>query len=173
MFRRNILSLVPKGTPLHEDAQWVAERSTDYASFLLSSGIVDRLPEPPAGERAGEIGYHDPCHLSGTLGKGPEAREVLRRVAGGAFAEMAGADRCCGYGGTFNVRDYPTSSRIGEGKISLAARGGTKVISTACSGCVLQMRDTAARVDPSLRVVHIAELVHHALSRGGGTPFLR
>ncbi|HEX9191786.1 MAG TPA: (Fe-S)-binding protein [Candidatus Deferrimicrobiaceae bacterium] len=171
MFRRNALSLVPKGTPLHEDALWVADRSTDYASFLLASGVVGRLPDPPAGERAGEIGYHDPCHLSGTLGKGPEAREVLVRAAGDAFAEMEGADRCCGYGGTFNVRDYPTSARIGEGKVSLAARGGTKVISTACSGCVLQMRDMAARVDPSLRVVHIAELVAQALARGeGGAP---
>jgi glycolate oxidase iron-sulfur subunit len=173
MFRRNILSLVPKGTPLHEDALWVADRSTDYASFLLASGVVDRLPEPPAGERAGEIGYHDPCHLSGTLGKGPEAREVLRRAAGDAFSEMGGADRCCGYGGTFNVRDYPTSARLGESKVSLAARGGTKVISTACSGCVLQMRDMAARVDPSLRVVHIAELVQQALERGGGAPARR
>jgi glycolate oxidase iron-sulfur subunit len=168
MFRRNVLSLVPKGTPLHEDALRVAERSTDYASFLLASGVVDRLPDPPAGGRAGEIGYHDPCHLSGTLGRGAEAREVLRSAAGDAFAEMEGADRCCGYGGTFNVRDYATSARIGEGKVALAARGGTKVISTACSGCVLQMRDMAARVDPSLRVVHIAELVAQALFPGGG-----
>jgi glycolate oxidase iron-sulfur subunit len=168
MFRRNVLSLVPQGTPLHEDALWVADRSTDYASFLLASGVVDRLPDPPAGGRAGEIGYHDPCHLSGTLGRGPEAREVLRRAAGDAFAEMEGADRCCGYGGTFNVRDYATSARIGEGKVSLAARGGTTVISTACSGCILQMRDMTARVDPSLRVVHIAELVAQALARGDG-----
>jgi len=72
---------------------------------------------------------------------------------------------CCGYGGTFNVRDYPTSARIGENKVTVAARGGTKVISTACSGCVLQMRDMAARTDPSLRVVHIAELVRQALFR--------
>jgi glycolate oxidase iron-sulfur subunit len=168
MFRRNTLSLVPEGTPLHEDALWVADRSTDYASFLLASGVVDRLPDPPAGEKAGEIGYHDPCHLSGTLGKGPEAREVLRRAAGNAFREMEGADRCCGYGGTFNLRDYPTSARIGENKVALAARGGTKVISTSCSGCVLQMRDMAARTDPAVRVVHIAELVAQALARGGG-----
>jgi glycolate oxidase iron-sulfur subunit len=80
---------------------------------------------------------------------------------------MEGADLCCGYGGTFNVRDYPTSSRIGENKVSVAARGGTRIISAACSGCVLQMRDMAARTDPSLRVVHIAELVHQALSPGG------
>ena len=114
---------------------------------------------------AGEIGYHDPCHLSGTLGRGKEAREVLRRTVGPAFSEMAGAGLCCGYGGTFNIRDYPTSARIGQNKVSIAAKGGAKVIATACSGCVLQMRDMAARTAPGMRIVHIAELVFQALSR--------
>jgi glycolate oxidase iron-sulfur subunit len=165
MFKRNLFGLFPETHPLRGDAVWVSDRCEDYASFLLASGVVSRLPEPPEGEKVGEIGYHDPCHLSGTLGKGAEAREVLRGAAGKAFAEIPGADQCCGYGGTFNVRDYPTSARIGENKISRAAREGARVISTACSGCILQMRDMAARTDPSLRIVHIAELVSAALSR--------
>jgi len=57
--------------------------------------------------------------------------------------------------------------------VTVAARGGTKVISTACSGCVLQMRDMAARTDPALRVVHVAELVHQALFRKDGNPGIR
>ena len=165
MFRRNVLSLLPEGHAQREDAVWVSDRCEDYASFILRSGVVSRLPDPPEGENVGEIGYHDPCHLSGTLGKGKEAREVLRAAAGPAFAEMEGADLCCGYGGTFNLRDYPTSARIGENKISRAAKGGARVISTACSGCILQLRDMAARTVPSVKVVHIAELVSAALCR--------
>lgn len=165
MFKRNLFSLVPEKHPLREDAVWVSNRCEDYATFILESGVVSRLPDPPEGEKAGEIGYHDPCHLSGTLGKGAEAREVLEGAVGSGFAEMKGADLCCGYGGTFNVRDYDTSARIGESKVSLAAGGGTRVISTACSGCILQLRDMAARTDPSLEIVHIAELVAGALSR--------
>jgi glycolate oxidase iron-sulfur subunit len=165
MFKRNLSVLFPENHPLREDAGWVSKRCEDYASFLLDSGVVSRLPKPPEGEKAGEIGYHDPCHLSGTLGKGAEAREVLRGAAGRSFAEMRGADLCCGYGGTFNVRDYPTSARIGENKVSLAVKGGVRVVSTACSGCILQLRDMAARTRPSLRVVHIAELVAGALAR--------
>ncbi len=165
MFRRNIFSLLPEGHPLHADAVAVSERCVDYAGFIVESGVASRLPAPPADEKPGTIGYHDPCHLSGTLGRGKEAREVLVRAAGPAFSEMAGADLCCGYGGTFNVRDYSTSARIGQNKVSIAAKGGTKVIATACSGCVLQMRDMAARTDPSVRVVHVAELVFQALSR--------
>jgi glycolate oxidase iron-sulfur subunit len=165
MFKRNLFSLFPEGHPVRRDAVWVSDRCEDYASFVLSSGVVSRLPDPPEGQKVGEIGYHDPCHLSGTLGKGREAREVLRGAAGEGFAEIPGADLCCGYGGTFNVRDYGTSARIGGNKVSLAAKGGVRVISTACSGCLLQLRDMAARTRPSLRVTHIAELVAGALAR--------
>ena len=165
MFRRNVLSFLPKGHPLYGQAVRVADLCEDYASFLLETGVVSRLPDPPGGEKAGRTGYHDPCHLSGTLGKSGEGREVLRRAVGDSFAEMKGADLCCGYGGTFNIRDYPTSARIGQNKVSVAAEGGTAVIATACSGCILQMRDMAARTDPSLRVVHLAELVFQAISR--------
>ena len=164
MFRRNILSLLTREHPLHAEAVRVADLCEDYASFLLASGVASRLPEPAGGERTGQVGYHDPCHLSGTLGKGGEAREVLRAAVGDSFSEMRGADLCCGYGGTFNIRDYPTSSRIGQYKVSVAAEGGTTVIATACSGCILQMRDMAARIAPSLRIVHIAELVSQAFS---------
>lgn len=163
MFRRNLALLFPEDHPLHRDAAWVAQRCVDYAEFMLSSRAALSIRPVASAAPAGTIGYHDPCHLSGTLGKGPQARELLRAAAGGAFAEMPGADLCCGLGGTFNLRDYPTSAAIGERKIGLAVRGGTAVVATACSGCLLQLRDMAVRVAPSLRVVHVAELVREAL----------
>lgn len=165
MFRRNMFFLLPEGHALRETAARVSAMCEDYAGFLLSSGAASRLPAPRGDGRDGEVGYHDPCHLSGTLGKKDEARELLRRTVGRSFGEMEGADLCCGYGGSFNVRDYPTSGRIGAGKVSLAERGGTSVIATACSGCVLHLRDAAARTAPRVRVLHPAELVSQAISR--------
>lgn len=162
MFRRNLFSLLGEDHPLREDAERVAARCEDYAGFILSTDLLSGTPAP--SRFAGTIGYHDPCHLTGTLGRGEEARELLRRAAGGAFQEMEGASLCCGYGGTFNVRDYPTSGRIGENKVRIALRGGTSVVATACSGCILQLRDMAARTAPGLRVAHLAELVLRAFS---------
>ncbi len=164
MFRRNMLFLLPEEHPLREEAVRVVDRCVDYASFLLETDVFSRLPAPPKGEWGGQVGYHDPCHLSGTLGKGPEGREALRRAVGESFSELPGADLCCGYGGTFNIRDYPTSAKIGQNKVSIAAGEGAAVIATACSGCILQMRDMAVRTRSSVRVVHIAELVSQAFS---------
>lgn len=163
MFRRNLFSLLGEDHPLREAAERVAARCEDYAGYLLSTDALSRVP---ADVRFPEtVGYHDPCHLTGTLGRGEEAREILRRSAGGSFREMEGASLCCGYGGTFNIRDYRTSGRIGENKVRIAERGGTSVIATACSGCILQLRDMAARTAPGLRVAHLAELVSQAFSR--------
>ena len=166
MFKRNIPELFKEGHPLYEDALFVAKRSIDYGSFLLDSGVARKFPDPATVSFPGVIGYHDSCHLTGTLKRGDEPRKVLVRAAGSAFKEMEGADLCCGYGGAFNVRDYPTSARIGENKVSVAAKGGTKIISAACSGCIFQMRDMAARTNPSMRIVHVAELARHALFGG-------
>ena len=69
MFRRNMLFLLPEDHPLRGDAVRVADRCVDYASFLLETGVLSRLPDRPKGEWIGKVGYHDPCHLSGTLGK--------------------------------------------------------------------------------------------------------
>lgn len=164
MFRRNMLFLLPEDHPLRGDAVRVADRCVDYASFLLETDVLSRLPGRRGREGRGRIGYHDPCHLSGTLGKGPEGREVLRRTVGDSFAELPGAELCCGYGGTFNIRDYPTSAKIGQNKVSIAAGEGATMIATACSGCILQLGDMAVRAVPSVRVVHIAELVSQAFS---------
>jgi glycolate oxidase iron-sulfur subunit len=165
MFRREMLSLVPEGHPLRADAEWVSERCVDYATFILGTPLPGRLPAAGGGLPKGSVGWHDPCHLAGTLGRGQAGRALLARAAGESFGEMAGAGVCCGYGGTFNSRDYATSSRLGANKVSLAAEGGTSTIVTACSGCILQLRDMAARFSPKTAVRHIAEVVSALLPR--------
>ncbi|HEY5996878.1 MAG TPA: (Fe-S)-binding protein [Candidatus Deferrimicrobiaceae bacterium] len=163
MFRREMLSAIPERHPLRADAAWVSERCVDYATFILDSSLPGKLVPPHAKAHRGGIGWHDPCHLSGTLGRGGVARDLLARAVGESFREMAGADRCCGYGGTFNARDYPTSAALGTNKVSVAAQGGTSTIVTACSGCILQLRDAAARVSPGTRIRHLAEVVRDSL----------
>lgn len=166
-FKRNSLILFPEGDPLHGDAVRVADRSVDYASFLLANGIEEKFRAIPravqSGERPVKVGYHDPCHLTGTLGKGREPRALLLAALGDTFAELPGSDLCCGLGGTFNVRDYVTSASIGERKIEAMASTGATVVTTSCSGCLLQLRDMASRKSPTLRVSHVAEVVHGTL----------
>jgi glycolate oxidase iron-sulfur subunit len=167
MFRRGLRSVLPEGHPLRPEAESVAARCVDYATFLLESPLSSRLEStgPRDADGPGTVGWHDPCHLSGALGLGAAPRELLVRSVGRAFGEMADADRCCGSGGAFNVRDYPASARLGENKVSRAAAGGTRTIVTACSGCILQLRDMAARVSPATRVRHLAEVVRDRIRR--------
>ena len=80
----------------------LADKTVDAAATAPEAG-------PESGrDRAGEtlrITYHDPCHLR-TRGITKQPRELLRGTPGVELAEMEGADRCCGLGGTFNVYHY-------------------------------------------------------------------
>lgn len=55
-----------------------------------------------------KVTYHDSCHLKRSLGITEEPRELLK-IAGADLVEMAGAERCCGFGGSYSLK-YPELS---------------------------------------------------------------
>jgi L-lactate dehydrogenase complex protein LldE len=104
--------------------------------------------------------YHDSCHLLRELGVSEEPRALLRE-AGAELSELARPDLCCGFGGTFSVRQPEVSVAMADDKLADAQRSGAEALVTADPGCLLHLRARAARVG-GLRVVHLAT----ALARG-------
>ncbi len=103
MFKRNVFSLIPKGAPVYDDAVFVANRAVDYASFLLSSGVLDRLPEPPRGKRSARSGTTIRATCRGRWGRvprrgrccrGPSVRRSPRWRAPTCAAATAGRSTC-------------------------------------------------------------------------------
>jgi L-lactate dehydrogenase complex protein LldE len=106
------------------------------------------------------IVYHDSCHLLRELGVTEEPRALLR-AAGADVTELARPDLCCGFGGTFSVRQPEVSVAMADDKLADAQRSGAEALVTADPGCLLHLRARAARVGGP-RVVHLAT----ALARG-------
>lgn len=104
--------------------------------------------------------YHDSCHLLRELGVSQEPRGLLRK-AGAELTELARPDLCCGFGGTFSVRQPEVSVAMADDKLADAQRSGAEALVTADPGCLLHLRARAARVGGP-RVVHLAT----ALARG-------
>jgi L-lactate dehydrogenase complex protein LldE len=104
--------------------------------------------------------YHDSCHLLRELGVSEEPRGLLRK-AGAELTELARPDLCCGFGGTFSVRQPEVSVAMADDKLADAQRSGAEALVTADPGCLLHLRARAARVGGP-RVVHLAT----ALARG-------
>ena len=128
----------------------------ELSAFLASVGFRP-LPRN-AGRR---VAYHDSCHMLRELHISAQPRKLL----GGSGAELvpfARPDLCCGFGGTFSVRQPEVSLAMADDKLAGGEEAGTIV--TADPGCLMHLRGRAEKVGSPVRVVHLAT----ALARGVG-----
>ncbi len=104
------------------------------------------------------LAYHSSCHLLRELGVDDAPRRLLERT-GAELVPLARPDLCCGFGGTFSVRQPELSVAMADEK--LADGGRADALVTADPGCLMHLR---ARTDRTggVRLVHLAT----ALARG-------
>jgi len=145
------------------------DREKRYARFSalvkdINEFIVDILKPPPealktALPKGTKVTYHDPCHLVRYQKISEQPREIIRSIAGLELVEMREPDRCCGMGGSFNVRYYDLSTQIAEHKMSAIADTGADIVATACPGCMIQLIDNTIQKKMPQRVMHVMELL--------------
>jgi L-lactate dehydrogenase complex protein LldE len=125
----------------------------ELSAFLAQAGTV------PFPRNSGcTLAYHDSCHMLRELGIADEPRGLLER-SGGQLVALPRPDLCCGFGGTFSVRQPEISVAMADEK--LAGAGAADALVTADPGCLLHLRARAARTGEP-RVLHLAT----ALARG-------
>lgn len=109
----------------------------------------------------GRVTYHDPCHLLRSQRIRNEPRELLKQIPGLEFVEMAGADACCGGGGTFQLQHPDIAQGITSNKITSIRNTGAGIVASGCSGCRLQIR--AGLKEEPVQVMHPVEILAKAL----------
>ena len=137
----------------------LAAKTVDASQLLHKLGLNPE--ETGAGEQI-RITYHDPCHLR-NQGLSKQPRALLKGTPGVELAEMEGADRCCGLGGTFNVYHYDSSMTINDAKSEAIIATGAAAVATGCPGCMMQLSDGLKQHGSSVEVVHTLELLARRL----------
>jgi L-lactate dehydrogenase complex protein LldE len=128
----------------------------ELSAFLASVGF-----RPLPRNMGRRLAYHDSCHMLRELRVSAQPRRLL----GGSGAELvpfARPDLCCGFGGTFSVRQPEVSLAMADDKLEGGVEAGTIV--TADPGCLMHLRGRAEKVGSPVHVVHLAT----ALARGVG-----
>jgi L-lactate dehydrogenase complex protein LldE len=128
-------------------------------SAFLASTASDKLSLGRDG--APRLAFHDSCHLLRELGVSAEPRALLR-AAGADVLELERPDLCCGFGGTFSVRQPEVSVAMADDKLADARRTGADALVTSDPGCLLHLRARAARTGGP-RVVHLATVLAKGL----------
>ncbi len=152
--------VVGKRNPeLRERLDALAAKTVDASQLLRQLGL--NPAETGAGE-AVRITYHDPCHLR-TRGLTKQPRDLLKATPGIELAEMEGADRCCGLGGTFNVYHYGSSMTINEAKSRSIIETAAQAVATGCPGCMMQLSDGLKQHGSRVEVLHTLQLLARGL----------
>ncbi|HEV8297227.1 MAG TPA: (Fe-S)-binding protein [Acidimicrobiales bacterium] len=140
------------GSPHEAAARAVADRVHEFSELCM----VDAPALDTTGAAPETIAYHASCHLTRALRVGDGPRSLLER-AGRVVVEPDGADRCCGFGGTFSVKLPAVSIAMADEKLdALQATGATTV--TGCDlSCLIHLEGRAARRALPLQFLHIAE----------------
>ena len=152
---------------LRDDPQQAASAEHLAAITLdVSRFIVEKLAGAPVlgGRPAAEtVTYHDSCHLKRGAGVWREPRQLLA-TAGHRVLEMAHADRCCGFGGSYSFTSHPDiARRILADKVADIDRTGVSCVAMDCPGCLLQIRGGLDKQGRSVRAAHTIELLAAAL----------
>ncbi|MBC9714708.1 (Fe-S)-binding protein [Streptomyces sp. TRM66268-LWL] len=129
-------------------------------TYELTEFLVDVLGVTDVGAYyPHKVTYHPTCHGLRSLGLGGRPYQLLRAVEGLELVELPGAEECCGFGGTFAVKNAAVSAAMGADKVSNAAATGAGVLCAADNSCLMHIGGTMARLHTGIRPVHLAEIL--------------
>ncbi len=105
------------------------------------------------------VTYHASCHgLRGLkLGDGPQ--RLLRAVKGIDLVEIAGLEQCCGFGGTFAVKNADVSSAMLAEKVTAVLNTRAEACAACDNSCLMHIEGALHRQRTGVRTVHLAEIL--------------
>ena len=128
--------------------------------FELSQFLVDVLSREDVGAYfPHRVTYHPTCHSLRNLGVGDRPLRLLRNVRGISLAELPGATECCGFGGTFSVKNPDVSAAMLSDKMQAVIETGAEVVCASDRSCLMHIGGGLSRIRAGVRTMHLAEVL--------------
>ena len=129
-------------------------------TYELTEFLVDVLGVTDVGAYFPHtVTYHPTCHSLRMLGVGDRPLRLLREVRGLRLRELPAADQCCGFGGTFAMKNSDTSVAMGADKARHVRSTGAEVLVAGDSSCLMHVGGLLSRERSGVRTVHLAEVL--------------
>jgi len=142
-------------TALAERADAVAARTYELSELLVDVlGVTDVGAHYPH-----RVTYHPTCHSLRLLRVGDKPLQLLREVRGLDLIELLQADVCCGFGGTFSVKNADTSTAMLADKMANVLTTRAEVCTAGDSSCLMHIGGGLSRMKTGVRTVHLAEIL--------------
>jgi L-lactate dehydrogenase complex protein LldE len=135
--------------------------------FELSEFLIRRLGVEDVGASfPRRVTYHPTCHSQRVTGVGDAPLRLLAQVRGLELLELPEATECCGFGGTFSIKNADVSLAILADKCASILASGAEVVTAVDPSCLLHIGGGLSRLapaapggGPSVRAVHLADIL--------------
>jgi L-lactate dehydrogenase complex protein LldE len=133
-------------------------------TYELSELLVDVLRVEDVGATyPHRVTYHPTCHSLRLLHVGDKPLRLLRAVRGIDLVELPAADQCCGFGGTFALKNADTSTAMLADKLAAVRTTQAEVVTAGDSSCLMHIGGGLSRLGGSggggARAVHLSEIL--------------
>ena len=133
----------------------VPARTWELSQFL--TGVLGL--EEVGSTFEGTVAYHPTCHSLRLLRVGDAPLRLLRAVPGVELRELPDAEECCGFGGTFAVKNAAVSTAMLDEKLAAITASGADSVCACDSSCLMHIGGGLRRRGVPVRPVHLAEIL--------------
>ncbi|SEA37346.1 L-lactate dehydrogenase complex protein LldE [Thalassobacillus cyri] len=145
------------------DPEW-EEAANDLAgkSYELTQFLVDVMGITDVGSKfQGRVTYHPSCHMTRLLGVRDAPMTLLENVKGLEFVALPVKEDCCGFGGTFSVKNPVISEQMVEEKTEHVTETGAEYLVGGDMGCLMNIGGRLTRNGKPVKVLHIANILNY------------
>lgn len=136
-------------------AEEVGSRTWELSQFLVDVlGIVDVGAYWPH-----RVTYHPTCHSLRLLQVGDRPLQLLRSVRGISLVDLPSAETCCGFGGTFALKNSDTSTAMLADKMAAVISTRAEYCVAGDSSCLMHIGGGLSRLRTGVRAIHLAEIL--------------
>jgi L-lactate dehydrogenase complex protein LldE len=128
--------------------------------YELSEFLIDKLGVDDVGAYfPHRVTYHASCHGVRALHLGERPFRLLSKVRGLRYMELANMDRCCGFGGTFSVKNAEVSSAMMAVKLQDVMATGAEYCTALDNSCLMHLGGAMHRQYAGMKTIHMAQIL--------------
>ncbi|MCM3588265.1 (Fe-S)-binding protein [Mesobacillus maritimus] len=145
-----------------DDPEW-AEEAKRFAAkcYEITEFLVDVMGVTDVGSTfKGKVTFHSSCHMKRILGVKEQPKMLLRNVKGVELVDLPMEEDCCGFGGTFSVKNPVISQEMVSEKSRHVAETEAEYLVGADMGCLMNIGGRMRREGKNVKVVHITEILN-------------
>jgi L-lactate dehydrogenase complex protein LldE len=144
----------------HDEALAVRAGQTAAKTYELSQFLIDVMDTDDVGAYfPHRVTYHPTCHSLRMLHVGDRSQRLLQNVKGIDLVELPRNQECCGFGGTFSIKNPDVSVAMLADKMESVIDTGAEVLCAGDRSCLMHIGGGLDRIRSGVKTLHLAEIL--------------